>query len=47
MTIPEDCPVRDVLKRISEVLGLLNKVLEHCEKCIREREKDERGPSNR
>lgn len=34
--VPEDCPVRDILSNIKAVLALLDKVLEHCEKCLRE-----------
>jgi len=33
--VPEDCPIRDILKEIGQVLTLLSKVLEHCENCVR------------
>lgn len=36
--IPEDCPIRDILKDIKIVLELLDKVLEHCEKCLDSKE---------
>lgn len=32
--IPEDCPIRDILEEIGKVLDLLDKILEHCEKCL-------------
>jgi len=37
--IPEDCPVRDILKQTELVLRLLAEVLKHCEKCMEERAK--------
>lgn len=37
MEIPEECPVRDILAQIQAILALLNKILEHCEKCLQER----------
>lgn len=33
--IPENCPVKDILKQVAQILTLLEKVLEHCERCIR------------
>lgn len=38
--IPEDCPIRDILKQIATILELLNKVLDHCEKCVRSKEEE-------
>lgn len=36
--IPEECPVRDILANIKSVLSLLEKVLDHCEKCLHNKE---------
>ncbi|MBA7692592.1 hypothetical protein ES703_101159 [subsurface metagenome] len=38
--IPEDCPIRDILSNIKTVLDLLDKILEHCEKCLQGKEKE-------
>lgn len=38
--IPEECPVRDILAQIKMVLTLLDKVLDHCDKCLQERKED-------
>lgn len=35
--IPEECPVRDILAQIQAVLTLLDKILDHCEKCLQDR----------
>jgi len=40
--IPEDCPVRDILKNITTVLQLLGSVLEHCDTCIQEKPDEQR-----
>lgn len=32
--IPEECPIRDILKDIEHILTLLDKVMEHCDKCL-------------
>jgi len=37
MEIPENCPVKDILKEVELVLKLLDKVLDHCEQCMEER----------
>ena len=34
MEIPENCPIRDILENIKAILKLLEKVLDHCEKCL-------------
>ena len=39
--IPQDCPVRDILAQTAKVLDLLDKVLEHCEKCLQKENKDD------
>ena len=36
MEIPKECPLRDILKEIGVILSLLDKVLDHCDKCLRE-----------
>ena len=36
--IPEDCPVRDILHSIKLVLNLLEKVMDHCEDCLKKKE---------
>jgi len=35
--IPENCPVRDILKQMELMLKLLAEILKHCEKCMEER----------
>jgi len=37
MEIPENRPVRDILKQTKLVLELLAEILKHCERCIEER----------
>lgn len=41
--IPEECPIRDILSQIKSVLDLLNKILEHCEECIKSRGKEDKN----
>lgn len=36
--LPENCPVRDILAQIKAVLALLDKIMDHCEKCLKEKE---------
>ncbi|MBA7714169.1 hypothetical protein ES703_123186 [subsurface metagenome] len=36
--IPEGCPIRDILSQSKSILELLNKILEHCEKCLAKKE---------
>jgi len=38
--IPEGCPIRDILAQIKLVLVLLDKILEHCDKCLQERKEE-------
>lgn len=33
--IPEDCPVKEILKQLGVVLELHKEILEHCEKCVK------------
>lgn len=39
--IPEACPVRDILSQVKSVLELLHKILEHCDKCMKEEGKQD------
>ncbi|MBA7660937.1 hypothetical protein ES703_68943 [subsurface metagenome] len=32
--LPQDCPVREILKQLSSVLSLLMKIIDHCERCL-------------
>jgi len=36
--IPEDCPVRDILRQIDKVLEILHTILSHCEECLKKQE---------
>lgn len=36
--IPEECPVRDILGNIKAIIDLLDKILDHCEKCSQGKE---------
>jgi len=40
MRVPENCPIQDILQDIKLVLELLNKIIEHCEKCEKEIKND-------
>lgn len=31
--IPEDCPVKEILKQLAAVLALHKEILDHCERC--------------
>lgn len=39
--IPEDCPIRDILKQTAKVLDVLEKVLVHCEACLEKGGRDD------
>jgi len=32
-TMTDECPVRQLLEQISQVLELMRRILDHCEKC--------------
>ena len=36
--IPEDCPIRDILRQVELVLKLLDRILDHCKKCLSKEE---------
>lgn len=42
--IPEECPLRDILKEIEVILRLLEKVLDHCDKCLNQGSNIDRNP---
>ena len=38
--LPEDCPVKTILKQTEMIISLLDKIIDHCEKCLEEKSKD-------
>lgn len=42
----KECPILDILSGIKEVLVLLNKVLDHCDNCIKMQGETVKGGKN-
>ncbi|MBA7597113.1 hypothetical protein ES703_04108 [subsurface metagenome] len=33
--MPEDCPIKEIVKQLSVMLKLYEKILEHCDRCVK------------
>ena len=34
----EDCPVKQIIEQVAEIIKLLDKIITHCDNCLKDKE---------